>query len=191
MSNLFNSYLKQTSNSEIAKNVLIVLMVVFAFYIIFENVISPLLGSQSDDGQINTEIPYDMMSDGADNELESNQVPMKLVDTSQLFWNEKPKRDPFSLHILKGKAGLIKPISTDTLTKYLKDTKHLTIGVKPKLTGIIKGVDSNYAIIDGKIMKIGDSIRGFSLESILNKSVKLKKHTKTITIRISDGEDNA
>lgn len=187
MPNLFNSYLKRTPNSEIVKNVLILMTMVFAINIIYQNIIYPLINSDSEHWQTSSDVPYGIMDEVNNQGLESRQRSMKFVDTSQLFWNENPKRDPFSRHILneeyrsKKNPKQIEVRSSDSQS---------AISVKPKLTGIIKGTDSNLAILDGKIMQVGDSIRGFYLKSIQNQSVSLVNQARLITIKINDGENN-
>jgi hypothetical protein len=182
MSSLFSSYLKRTPNSLITRNLVIVSMVLFSFYIIFQNIVTPLLNSKSDRRQDSMDISIESV-DSLD---ESNQSPIRLVDTSQLFWNENPKRDPFSRYILNDEK-----LSTSNIRKKnSSNIKRSTLGVRPILTAIIKGADSNLAILDGKIMQVGDSIRGFYLKSIQNTTVKLEKNQNKMTINISDGESN-
>ena len=188
MPNLFNSYLKRTPSSEIIKNLMVVFLVVIALYVVYENVISPIVNKNSDNLAFTEDIPFEEMDDEFEN-MRTSRDSINPVAISELFWNENPKRDPFSRSILiKIEQTNRRHISSTQKTRSV--SKKTLIGKLPTLTGIIKGQDSNLAIIDGRIMKEGDRIRGFMLKKILSQSVKLIKHSQTITIRIDDEEDN-
>ncbi len=176
----FNRFFKsqfgtKNARKEFFKNSFILLLVLFAGNIVYESAIAPYLTKKNlhtgNDSFINDAPYFEEERSDAENTQLTN------VQTSKIFWDEKPKRDPFSLHILKGdelKQALTsatnKSIYSKTKSKANKRFKH-----PPILTGIVRGLDSNFVVLNGEITKVGQIIKGFKVINIMNKSVKIKR----------------
>ena len=99
----FNRFLKsqfatKNARKEFFKNSIILLLVLFAIGIVYENAIAPYVNKGN--ASFTDNAPYFEEEDEGE-EPESENIKLTNVQTSKIFWNDKPKRDPFSLHILK------------------------------------------------------------------------------------------
>jgi len=177
---LFNRFIKRqfatkTARKELFKNSFILLLVLFAGNIVYESAIEPYLIKNNLNARNDSFIDDTPYFEEDDSKAEN--IKLTNVETSKIFWNDKPKRDPFSLHILKGdelkqalKSATKQSIYANTRSKASKRFKP-----PPILSGIVRGIDSNFVVLNGEIIKVGQIIKGFKVINIMNKSVKIKR----------------
>jgi len=179
---LFNRFIKRqfatpNARKELFKNSFILLLVLFAGNIVYESAIEPYLIKNNlnagNDSSID-DTPY-----FEEERSQDTDIKLTNVETSKIFWNDKPKRDPFSLHILKGdelKQALKSATNQSNYSKAKSRSKaNKRFKPPPILSGIVRGLDSNFVVLNGEIIKVGQIIKGFKVINIMNKSVKIKR----------------
>jgi len=178
----FNRFIKsqfatKNARKEFFKNSIILLLVLYAGNIVYESAIEPYLNKNNfntgNDSFID-DAPY-FEEEGS----EAENTKLTNVQTSKIFWNDKPKRDPFSLHILRGDE-LKRALKNATNSSNYSNVKSKSKANKrfkppPVLSGIVTGLDSNFVVLNGEIIKVGQIIKGFKVINIMNKSVKIKR----------------
>ena len=88
-------------------------------------------------------------------------------------YEDQGRRDPFI------------PL-VDEQGRYLLDTEVLYSSDEVKLSGILWDPQGESSVlINNQIVKIGESVNGFTLERITKDSITISKHGKEYTIRLS------
>ncbi len=102
------------------------------------------------------------------------------VDTSQLFWNPHPRRDPFSPNIYIKKQEL-------SQLKGQANTKLGDISFRrPELSAVVAGETSRFAVLDGQIVKEGDYISGYQIKGILRDGVWIQNAQGAYKLGLSE-----
>lgn len=146
-----------------------------AVYFLGSNIIMPMM---SDDIQI-ADVP-DLLDDGTDSTSHHEVRSLHSVDTSQLFWNDSPQRNPFvpqsriNSNALSGLAHLRGQRNTEI------DNQHT-----PVISGLVAGIDSKFAVLDGHIVSVGERINEYKVVSINSKGVKLAAPGRSSILTLS------
>ena len=166
----------------------------FALWIIYSNIISPLLESSDstyDEQPIDVPgiEPAGIEINSSDQQAASSQLMsgFNKVETGKLFWNEKLQRDPFSVHILnRQENNSVNRLAQNSSARKVRRTRL-------NLTAVIKGTDSKFAVINGKVVKLGEVISGYRLEQINTYSVVLAhvKGAESIKVKLSNGQNSS
>ena len=153
MSRLFNS------------QAVILILVMFAMYIVYSNIVAPLMQEE----EYAAERP-DMLGFEEEEEqvVDAESHALSPVDTNDLFWDDSPSRDPFIFHA-KLKQGSVRS------ARKLRDSHDGGVSVQggPRMAGLVAGVDSKLAVVDGRIIEVGDRIGGHTVLDINTRGVLL------------------
>ncbi|MDD3275072.1 MAG: hypothetical protein PHQ84_04355 [Candidatus Omnitrophica bacterium] len=94
------------------------------------------------------------------------QTPAKLIKRQVMEYNSGKMRDPFRTYLIKDEPE-VKPQETGLPVKPDFDISKL------QLQGVVWGVKNPQAIINGKVVSVGDLIEGAEIVSIDKKGVTL------------------
>lgn len=142
-------------------------------YLLF-SVALPLLGENDDlaAGSSAAVPPLDMLAESmaapaySDTQSYSRHA---LGNRAQIEWLDDIPRDPFKMP----KVG---PVKQDTRTQSKRKL------VLPKLTALFVGNGVEAAVVNEKLLKVGDSIDGFSVTKIDTDRILLERDRKTYTL---------
>lgn len=93
---------------------------------------------------------------------------LKSVNIDKLFWQDANNKDPFILRTISSLQS--KRIQKQSVTN--KVTKKRL----PNLSGFIVGKESKLAVLNGKVVKEGQNIKGFQILQINEDGVQLSSH---------------
>ncbi len=85
--------------------------------------------------------------------------PGRSVLSGLLTWNDSPRRDPFS------------PVSGDTETVVRRSVPMGRTPVLPRLDALVAGPESLLAVLDDRIVRVGDRIGEYRVERIRENGV--------------------
>lgn len=105
------------------------------------------------------------------------QFNLAEIDISNLRWNERPNRDPFrATKVSESKPRSIEPV-------FLTSTKPANSGL-PRVSAIVRMPNLKFAVIEGEILKEGDSYGNFVLRSIEEQAVSLVQLPNNLLHRV-------
>lgn len=138
-------------------NFIIVGLVLFAGYIVYTNIVAPLVTKD----EVSADRP-DMF--GFEDEevavTSSDSHANEAVEISVLYWNDTPSRDPFIYQAALSKESLERARKIRTVGQVEK------LPDRPKLTGFIAGVESRLAVIDNRVVEVGQQVGSYTVLDI-------------------------
>lgn len=155
-------------------NLIIVGLVLVAGYTVYTNIVSPLLTTD----QVSADRP-DMF--GFEDEQEEVEVVSNAttpVDTSVLYWNDAPPRDPF---VYQADLKLASVQQARRLRSLGQETHREDA---PRINGFVAGEDSRLAVIDNRIVRVGQQVGGYTVLGIDAKGVQLIERESKKTLRL-------
>lgn len=104
---------------------------------------------------------------------------LSFVNSEDIFWKEVPKRDPFSPHI-RLKNALAAVVERQVIGKSADLVR------RPRLSALIAGERSNFAVLDGQIVGRGDTISGYYVLGISSRGVVVTRDGSRWTINAEE-----
>ena len=169
-------------------------LVCAALYVVTSNVVMPLLASE----EIQDDIPFLDETDEAVDES-GDIVSLKSVNTSLLYWNDKPQRDPFGqkIHIASAELTEVKKLrdqrgASENVVKTgskpasgkVQKQNEIIFKPLPVISGFVAGENSRYAVLNNQIMGEGESIDDYLIVAITQQGVDLRHPDGLSTITL-------
>ena len=155
-------------------------LVLLALFFVYRNIVSPLTSSGTDAVAIIEEDADDWMdSDGLENSEQSLQIASVQYDVGHflstgLHWNEHPARDPFKpLSILE--VDDVASIANKVQAVASPVARAGRVLKLPTVSAVVKGETINFAVINDRIVTVGDEIAEFRVEQLARASVTLRE----------------
>lgn len=154
-------------------------LVVLALFFVYRNIVSPLINNGAENVAVIDDAIVDdwMDNDGSDDPQQALQIATAQYDvghfsSTDLHWNEHPARDPFKplsaieVRDVASVANKVQSASVVTVGRVLK---------LPVVSAVVKGETINFAVIDDRIVTVGDEVADFRVEQLARASVTLRE----------------
>lgn len=159
-----------------------------AFFMVYKNVLKPILGEPSQDATQSVSAPSNgltglsLISDNRDSLSEPLLGAARAVNSASLNYIFKEQRDPFTFPKNK-----MKP-----LRKYKKKSEvainKIIIKNRPVLTAVMLGPVQKYALVDGEIVSEGESVNGVRVVKIAEDTVLFEGHDGKFTLKLTTAQ---
>ena len=152
-------------------------LVLLALFFVYRNIVAPLTSTETEAVAVIEDDTDDWMdSDDRENAEQSLQIATARYDvghfsSTDLHWNELPARDPFK------PLSVIEVRDVASVVKKVQSASVITVGrvlKLPEVSAVVKGETINFAVIDDRIVTIGDEVAEFRVEQLARASVTLR-----------------
>lgn len=169
-------------------------MALVAVAVVYLRIVAPLLQAESVDMDEELEfIPDDVSDlslDGSSGrgdpavglEFVSAQYDIGHFSTTDLHWNEKPERDPFSPHVQINQNDVNAVL--DKVKNPIKQFSRVVRVSLPVVSAIVNSERYRYAVVDGEILSVGERAGDFVLRGIEHHSVTLQRRSNQQTFKV-------
>ncbi|MEE9322269.1 MAG: hypothetical protein V3U76_17655 [Granulosicoccus sp.] len=114
----------------------------------------------------------------------THQTTNSIVQRELITWLSTPPRDPFAPTSVKSSIPLLASALRQAAAPRRSETRDYTTPVKlPVLKALFHNNHNGKAVIDGRLLEVGDHVSGFSVLVITDKFVVLEKHGRHFTLR--------
>ncbi len=133
----------------------VVVLAIAAVMFVSRNVITNFLGEETE--IVEDDDSWDEFSDANAEARLIGIEQLSSVDSAAVVWLSTPRRDPFS------------PFQTFSGTEQIASQGFYEMADsprRPRLSALVVGERTNFAVLDGRIVRAGESIGGFWIEKI-------------------------
>ena len=160
--------MKKLLNNPYAVVVLAILAVMF----VSRNVITNFLGQEPQ--ELEDDDSWDEFSDANAEQRLIGIDQLSSVNSAAVVWLSNPRRDPFS------------PFQTFTGTEQIESQDFREMADSPRrplLSALVVGERTNFAVMDGEIVRAGETINGFWVEKISAAGVDVRADGQRFRIK--------
>lgn len=140
-------------------------MLLVAGYTIYTNIVTPFMHTNDYASDRPDMFAFDEEATEAD--AATQRFAKTAVNTSVLFWDDVPGRDPFT-HQMNSRKIAYKANVLRSQLKHQSGGKSI-----PHLTGFVAGTDSRLAVVNNKVVSIGQKVSGYTVLDINPQGVHL------------------